>query len=102
MTVTGNEPMVLAVAAVWGMVLGALYFGGLWLSLRLVPGRRRPRGPVGALYAARLAVALAGFWAALTAGPLALGAAMVGFIAMRALMVRRLGGVSGGRHGYKS
>lgn len=96
---TGNEQMGLAVACVWGAALGAMYFSVLWLSLRMLSTSRRPRTVFAAAYVVRLAIALAGFWAALAFGYLALAAAMAGFVGMRMFMVRRIGEITDGGGG---
>ncbi|NJB68077.1 F1F0 ATPase subunit 2 [Desulfobaculum xiamenense] len=86
-----TDPASLALALGWGGLIGVVYFGGLWLSLRGLAGRARPRAAFAAAYVVRLSLALAGFWSALALGPLALAASMVGFVAVRGVMVRRLG-----------
>lgn len=73
-----------------GAMLGGMYFGALWASVRRLPGRGPGGGFVLALLA-RLAVAgavlaLVGRWAG---GPGLLGA-LAGFVVVRAAMLHRL------------
>ena len=53
-------PLVLALAA--GLGLGLFYFGGLWLTVRRLPRSRHPVPLLLASFAARTAVAVAGFF----------------------------------------
>ncbi len=89
-----------AVTAVsWGLLLGLglglAHFGGLWATLRALPGLRRPRLAFWASWLTRTALALAGFRLALflgapDMGALGLASAVAGFLAARTLLIRRL------------
>ena len=86
---SGTLPALVAGLAA-GMVLGAVYFGALWASIRKLPRREAGAGFVLALFA-RLTVAaavltLVGRWA----GAAGLLGAIAGFIVVRAAMLRRL------------
>ncbi|MEW5773483.1 MAG: ATP synthase subunit I [Thermodesulfobacteriota bacterium] len=88
--------MALALAGLAGFLTGLAYFAGLWRSLKALPGRERPRRSYALALLARLALALAVFWAALTlAGPLGLGLALAGFALARMILSRTLGGQRG-------
>ncbi|NDY41612.1 ATP synthase subunit I [Dissulfurirhabdus thermomarina] len=86
---TGPAPLALSAAA--GALIGAAFFGGLWLTLRRLPGARRPGLLAAASYALRLGLAVAGF-AAVSGGRWdRLAACLAGFVAARIAMARRLG-----------
>jgi F1F0 ATPase subunit 2 len=73
-----------------GVALGAVYFGGLWWTVREVTETGGPLKLV-ASFVVRAAVVLVGFYLMLQAGLLALGAAMLAFIGVRMLSTRKLG-----------
>jgi len=81
-----------AVVFAAGMALGLLYFGGLWWTLRHLPGMRRPvLLTVGsfllrtALVVAGLCLVAGGRWERLLVG-------LLGFLLMRQILLWRLGG----------
>ncbi len=74
----------------WGGFLSLLHFGGLWLSLSLMPRMPRPRLWFFGGLLGRYAVTLGGVWLALRQGPPAAMAACAGFYAMRMILVQRL------------
>ncbi|MEE4378702.1 MAG: ATP synthase subunit I [Candidatus Competibacteraceae bacterium] len=78
--------------AVIGTGLGVIYFSGLWLTLRLVPGSRHPVVWVMGSFVSRLAIALTVFYGLIQlAGPVPSVLALVCFLVVRMLMVKRLG-----------
>ena len=79
-----------------GIVIGGVYFGGLWATVRGLPDAGKPFRRLGLSFALRAALALAGFWLVLQGGWESLAAAMVGFLAMREILLRRLGNTSYG------
>lgn len=75
-----------------GLVLGLLYFGGLWLTLRRLATAKQPAFLVLGSYLGRLAICLAGFViVALTARLQGILICTAAFIAIRMIVVRRLG-----------
>jgi F1F0 ATPase subunit 2 len=80
------------VAAFGGALLGLIYFAGLWLTLARLPQRAHPALWVFGSFTLRLALCAAGFY--LILGPdrslPRLGVALLAFIALRVLLVRRL------------
>ena len=80
--------MLLSLAA--GVLLGVLYFGGLWLTLRHVQGSERPGLLLFTSFAVRAALLLAAFLALVRYGPWALIMALAGFLASRWLSTRLL------------
>ena len=81
----------LTVALLAGMVLGWVYFQALWATLQRLAERRFPAVWIGASFLLRLGLALVtlmglvrwGGWPALVA-------ALIGFVAARAILVKRL------------
>ncbi|HDR16639.1 MAG TPA: ATP synthase subunit I [Desulfobacteraceae bacterium] len=80
------------IAAVFaGAALGCFYFTGLWWTLKRLPSARRPVMLNTVSFLLRMAVALTGFYLILGGGWRMLTASLLGFIAVRVLLVRRLG-----------
>lgn len=87
---TGLVHIVLPIFA--GLVLGLLYFGGLWLTLRRLATSKQPAFLVLGSYLGRLTICLAGFViVAMTTRLLGILLCTVAFIAVRIVMVRRWG-----------
>lgn len=83
------DPLALVLAALGGLGLGVLHFGGLWWQVRLFEERRRPLLLVG-LMAARLALLAGGLALAALAGALPLLVAALGVLAGRFVVMRRV------------
>lgn len=89
--------LTLGLAAIWGGVLGAIFFGGLWWTLRELPRwRLHYRRVFGLSFLVRALIALGGFWVALQHSVMAFGVTIATFALMRFILVRRLG-KKGGR-----
>jgi len=86
-----ESALTLVIPLTAGALLGLLYFGGLWQTLRRLPGSRHPWRLLAASYTVRLAVALGGFHLVMDGAWERMAAAMVGFLAVRAAMIRGLG-----------
>lgn len=80
------------IPAIAGLVLGTMYFGGLWLTLRRLARSRQPAFLVFGSYFGRLAACLAGFYliSRLAALP-GLLVCLAAFIIVRMMLVRRWG-----------
>lgn len=75
-----------------GLALGAIYFGGLWLTLRRLVRCRQPAFLAFGSYFGRLAVCFAGFYLiSKVAGMQGLLVCLAAFIIMRMVLVRRWG-----------
>jgi len=89
-----NETVLVAAGlAFWtvaGMVLGTIYFGGLWLTLSRVAACSNPRAACLASFALRLALVLAGLRLAIDYGPAPFGLALAGIFLARVLAVHRI------------
>ncbi len=75
-----------------GMVLGVVHFAGLWVTLQRLPDLRRPFPVLIGSFLARTTLVLAGFFLVLSKGFGELAAALAGFIMIREILRRRLGG----------
>jgi F1F0 ATPase subunit 2 len=86
-----SETAALALGLAGGALLGAFYFGTLWLVVRRLDRLARPAVWLGVTAILRLAVVLALF--ALLAGARweRLVVALAGFLVVRAVLTRRLG-----------
>ena len=79
-----------------GIAIGGIYFAGLWETVRRLPDAKRPVRRMTLSFALRAALALAGFRLALQGGWESLSAAILGFLAMREILLRRIGNTSYG------
>jgi len=74
-----------------GIGLGGAYFAGLWETVRKLPDAEKPVRRVALSFALRMALVLSGFYLVMQGDWQRLAAAMVGFLLMRELLLRRLG-----------
>ena len=81
----------LLLALTAGLLLGFLYFRGLWLTVKKLPDTDRPFLTAIGSFALRAAVVLAGFYVVMGDEWERLVAALLGFILAREFLVRRLG-----------
>jgi len=79
-----------------GIAIGGIYFAGLWETVRRLPDAKRPVRRMTLSFALRAALALAGFRLVLQGGWESLAAAILGFLAMREILLRRIGNTSYG------
>ena len=82
-------PMILAVMA--GAVLGAIYFGGLWWTVRRAGSFRRPAFLMLASVLARMSVVLGGFYLVAGNSWQRMLLCLLGFVAARAAVSWRVG-----------
>jgi F1F0 ATPase subunit 2 len=74
-----------------GIGLGGVYFAGLWETVRKLPDVEKPVRRIALSYALRMTLVLSGFYFVMQGEWERLAAAMVGFLLMRELLLRRLG-----------
>ena len=74
----------------WGLVLGLFYFGGLWMTLRALPQKERPKLWLAVSYMVRLAGAMAGFWIVVQKDLMAFFFTLAAFFLVRIVLIRRL------------
>ena len=87
-----NGALALGLPFVVGVVLGAFYFGTLWLVVRRLPRVSAPALLLGVTGLIRLAVVVAGFCVLVDEHWGRLASALLGFVATRVALTRRLGG----------
>jgi F1F0 ATPase subunit 2 len=85
-----NTPWILA-ALTMGVLLGAFYFGGLWMTVRRLAISRQPALLLFASFVVRMSVVLIGFYTVSGGRWQPIVACLVGFLIARMLLVRRLG-----------
>jgi F1F0 ATPase subunit 2 len=85
------ELLLYITAAGGGVVLGLVYFLGLWLTVKKVPGVRRPYLFLSGSFLIRMALVLAGFYVLLTYNWTYLILAMVTFLITRHWVIQRKG-----------
>ena len=107
-----SEPLRLVVAFVAGLALGVVHFGGLWLTVRRLPGSRHPALLAFASFLVRTAAVVLGIYvAALVPRPgpgqwrrvaLRVALCLGGVLIVRTLIVRRLAPRAPGARGVRS
>ncbi|EFK07236.1 F1/F0 ATPase, Methanosarcina type, subunit 2 [delta proteobacterium NaphS2] len=86
-----NDVIYWGLAFLWGVLLGSLYFGGLWITLRKMPEKKKKKRWLALSYILRLCVALVGFWIVIELkGPPAFFFTLAGFFLTRFVMTRFL------------
>ncbi|HEY9607382.1 MAG TPA: ATP synthase subunit I [Allocoleopsis sp.] len=84
----------LPLALLLGSGLGIIYFGGLWLTVRLLPQAKQPVLLSLVSFVSRISISLIGFYRVSTSvqqdAPLHLLACLVGFFWIRNILVQRL------------
>ena len=82
----------LLVSALAGAALGGVFFGLLWATVRRLPDSRSPVLLLGLSYLLRLAILLGGLWLIMAGDWWRLVAALVGVVAIRSYLLRRIAG----------
>lgn len=87
--------MTYGIAILAGLALGGFFFGGLWWTVRRLPGARHPAALALSSFLARTVVTAGGLFVAADGrvGPLAAGLAAL--LAVRFVLIRRLGPAPG-------
>jgi F1F0 ATPase subunit 2 len=80
-----------ALALAGGLLTGALYFGGLWLTTRRVLRARNPALFLVGSYLVRACMTLALFYVFMDGSGMKLLVCLAGFLIMRQILVRHLG-----------
>lgn len=78
-------------ASIWGAGLGLFYFGGLWWTLRSLPGKPHPRARIGLSFVLRTLIALFGFWIVIQIDIKAFFFTIGTFFLTRLFLTRKLG-----------
>ncbi len=83
MIIESNAPGLLALALCCGLVLGMIYFGGLWFTVRKIPVSSSPQLLLFGSLLLRLGLCLGSFYLLLLQGRQLLVTAMIGFLLVR-------------------
>jgi len=81
----------LPLSALAGLLLGLFYFGGLWLTVRKIPGSAKRGILVLGSFVVRLLVTLCGMYLVMDGKWERLVACLAGFLVMRIVLTRLLG-----------
>lgn len=73
-----------------GMVLGMIFFGGLWLTVQRMPTSRHPALLFLISLITRMAIVLGGFWLITKGAPGAVLACLAGFFVVRLLATSKI------------
>lgn len=74
-----------------GLALGAVYFTGLWQTVKKMPSSERPLLLMLASFALRLIILLTAFYFIMGGHWERLTAAMIGFVTMKIFLTKKLG-----------
>lgn len=85
------ELSMLALYLAFGAGLGIFYFGGLWITLRHLPGSKQPALYTLGSFIGRSLVCLLGFYLVLDSGLDGLISSIAGFILIKIILINRLG-----------
>ncbi|CCO24769.1 ATP synthase subunit I [Maridesulfovibrio hydrothermalis] len=89
-----NSDLMLAIASFGiGVMLSVIHFGGLWLTVWMLPRCERPRMFFWASYLGRYGITLGSFAQIMKFGGLALASAFLGFYLLRTFTLSRYCGV---------
>jgi F1F0 ATPase subunit 2 len=80
----------LFIGALWGMSLGIFYFGGLWVTVRLVPRFAKPKKLLFVSFILRISLVLSGLWFVLRLHSLHFLATLAAFFLVRYIMLSRV------------
>jgi F1F0 ATPase subunit 2 len=86
-----NDWLLLATALIAGLVIGALYFGGLWLTVQRLADAPQPAFLALGSLAGRLALMLLGLYFFAGGQWARIGVYLLGFFIMRTVLVWRWG-----------
>lgn len=83
-----NETLTLLLLAIAGFALGVLFFGGLWLTVRKIGGKKNPTVWYFLSYVVRLGVVMTGFFFLTQGDWRRMLPIMAGFLIARFLVAR--------------
>jgi F1F0 ATPase subunit 2 len=80
----------LLIGFLWGVFLGIFYFGGLWITVRMVPQITQPKKLLFISFILRLSGVLAGLWFVLRLHSLHFLATLAAFFLVRFIILSRV------------
>ncbi|MDQ1260830.1 MAG: hypothetical protein QG575_11 [Euryarchaeota archaeon] len=85
-----NSAFLLATSFFVGVLLGAFYFGGLWLTIKRLPCSQQPTLLSLGSFFARSLICILGFYLIIGSGMKALLICLAGFVLTKVALIRRL------------
>ena len=82
------ETWQIAASFIAGGLIGAFYFGGLWLTVKRIPASGNPHLLLVSSFFLRMAVTLTAFYALISWGWQAMAAALLGVLLIRQVLIR--------------
>jgi F1F0 ATPase subunit 2 len=79
--------LLIVISLITGIILGIIYFGGLWITVRYMVNREHPYFLIFISFGIRLTIIMAGLYIILVHGWVYLVISLVGFILTRILIV---------------
>ena len=86
-----TDIIIYCVAALWGLILGLFYFGGLYHTIKLAAGKRTIKSIFFLSFLIRTILVLAGFWLILRYGLRPFVISFILFVVTRFIMTKKLG-----------
>jgi F1F0 ATPase subunit 2 len=97
------NPMLWGLAVIGGVLLGLLYFGGLWMTLQYITRTNRPKTLLGMSLIIRVCLVMVGFWIIVRKDPMLFMVTFAAFLMTRVILTRTLGrGSRGQTHAHQS
>ncbi len=90
MIMTTNPSLLIPAGFAWGALLALSHFGGLWVTLRIMPYAARPRLWFWGSWLVRFGVTLGGMLIAMKTGNWVIVSTCAGFYTARQLLIPRL------------
>jgi F1F0 ATPase subunit 2 len=80
----------IVIGALSGLMLGVLFYGGLWLTIKAAKKKRQPLPLFAASFIVRSMVTISGLFLLARSGPASMLAAVAAMLLIRTLLVRRI------------
>ena len=90
------NPILWIFSVIWGVILGLFYFGGLWMTLKVISRSKKPKSCLALSFVVRIFLILVGFWFIVRLDPVAFIFTFPAFLITRVILTRSLGGESQG------
>jgi F1F0 ATPase subunit 2 len=98
-----TNPMLWAFSFIWGVLLGLFYFGGLWMTLKVMTRSNKPKSWLGISFIIRISFIMAGFWVIMKADAVSFILTLSAFLITRIILTRTLGRERRGKiHAHQS
>ena len=85
------NPVLWGISFIWGVLLGLLYFGGLWMTLKHICRANRPKSWLGISFVTRISFIMIGFWVIMRKDTVSFLITFLAFLITRVILTRTLG-----------